>query len=88
MTHEQQLREAIKLVMELIKNSGFVLDDSDIMDEHMYITIRKPLKVDDEGPEYDGAGFSEEDRIVNGQYRVMAADMEAQDHDTFGKNKI
>jgi hypothetical protein len=25
----------------------------------------------DEGPEYDGAGFSEEDRIVNGEYRVI-----------------
>ena len=43
---------------------------------------------DDEGPEYDGAGFSEEDRVVNGQYRVIDADMEAQDHDTFGNNKI
>ena len=46
MTHEQQLREAIKLVMELIRDSGFVLDDSDIMDEHMYITICKPLNED------------------------------------------
>ncbi len=42
-----------------------------VMDGNMYITIRKPLKADDEGPEYDGAGFSEEDRIVNGQYRVI-----------------
>ena len=88
MTHEQQLREAIKLVMELAMNSGFMIDDTDIMDGIMYITIRKPLQVDDEGPEYDGAGFSEEDRIVNGQYRVIDADMEAQDHDTFGNNKI
>ena len=44
MTHEQQLREAIKLVVELIKGNGFIIDDSDIMDEHMYITIAKPLK--------------------------------------------
>ena len=88
MTHEQQLREAIKLVMELAMNSGFMIDDTDIMDGIMYITIRKPLQVDDEGPEYDGAGFSEEDRIVNGQYRVIDADMEAQDHDTFGNKKI
>ena len=88
MTHEQQLREAIKLVVELIKGNGFVIDDSDIMDGNMYITICKPLKADDEGPEYDGAGFSEEDRIVNGQYRVIDADMEAQDEDVFGKDKI
>jgi len=44
MTHEQQLREAIKLVMELIKGNSFVIDDSDIMDGNMYITIAKPLK--------------------------------------------
>ena len=29
------------------------------------------LERGDEEPEYDGAGFSEEDRIVNGQYRVI-----------------
>ena len=43
MTHEQQLNEAIKVVMELVKDNGFVLDDSDVMDGHMYITICKPL---------------------------------------------
>lgn len=26
---------------------------------------------EDEGPEHDGAGFTEDDRIVNGQYRVV-----------------
>ena len=29
------------------------------------------LERGDKEPEYDGAGFSEEDRIVNGQYRVI-----------------
>jgi hypothetical protein len=87
MTHEQQLREAIKTVVELMKGNGFVVDDSDIMDGNMYITLCKPLNDDDE-PEYDGAGFSEEDRIVNGQYRVIDADMEVQDSDVFGNNKI
>ena len=47
MTHEQQLREAIKLVVELIKGNGFVIDDSDIMDGNMYITICKPLDEED-----------------------------------------
>ena len=47
MTHEQQLEEAIKVVMELAMNSGFMIDDSDIFDGNMYITIRKPLQVDD-----------------------------------------
>jgi hypothetical protein len=43
---------------------------------------------DDEEPEYDSAGFTDEDRIVNGQYRVIDADMEAQDGDVFGDSKI
>ena len=47
--------------------------------------------VDDE-PEYDGAGFTENDRIVNGEYRVIdnnnSANDEAQDHNVFGENKI
>ena len=27
---------------------------------------------EDDGPEYDSAGFTEDDRIVNGQYRVIS----------------
>jgi hypothetical protein len=48
MTHEQQLREAIKLVVELIRNTDWSIDDSDIMDGNMYITICKPLDEDSE----------------------------------------
>jgi hypothetical protein len=48
--------------------------------------------VDSDEPEYDGAGFTEDDRIVNGEYRVIdnnnSADDEAQDHNVFGGNKI
>ena len=52
MTHEQQLREAIKLVVELIRNTDWSIDESDIMDGNMYITITKPLQVDEgEGAE-------------------------------------
>lgn len=83
---------------------------------------------EDDGPEYDSAGFTEEDRIVEGQYMTyvesvkrnidkatedgilrddcsegysylsketfikrakdIIADLDAQDWDTFGKNKI
>jgi hypothetical protein len=33
---------------------------------------------DDDEPEYDSAGFTEDDRIVNGQYRVISnADADA-----------
>jgi len=51
--------------------------------------------VDNNEPEYDGAGFTEDDRIVNGEYRVIdtqndnnPADMESQDGEIFGENKI
>jgi len=29
-----------------------------------------PVEVEDEGPEFDSAGFSKEDRVVDGQYMV------------------
>jgi hypothetical protein len=48
MTHEEQLREAIKSVVELIQNSEWSIDDSDIMDGNMYITLCKPLNEDSE----------------------------------------
>lgn len=41
------------------------------------INIEKAVGIWDEGheePEYDSAGFTEEDRIVNGQYRNMYKD--------------
>jgi hypothetical protein len=47
---------------------------------------------EDTGPEYDSAGFTEEDRIVNGQYMNMYKDtdpdLEAQDYNTFGEKKV
>ena len=48
MTHEEQLREAIKSVVELIQNSEWSIDDSDIMNGNMYITLCKPLNEDSE----------------------------------------
>jgi hypothetical protein len=47
--------------------------------------------MNEDEPEYDSAGFTEEDRIVEGQYRVIIGvdpDQEAQDFNTFGENKI
>ena len=43
---------------------------------------------EDLGPEYDSAGFTDDDRIVNGSYMVLDADLEIQDEKTFSKNKI
>ena len=33
-----------------------------------------PVEVEDQGPEFDGAGFSEEDRVVSGQYMNVGAE--------------
>lgn len=51
--------------------------DADAIDAHMkpiikYLNdqyINKCAVSEDIGPEYDSAGFTEDDRIVNGQYR-------------------
>jgi len=51
--------------------------DADAIDAHMkpiikYLNdqyINKRAVNEDMGPEYDSAGFTEDDRIVNGQYR-------------------
>jgi len=71
---------------ELTKMSDDVWGDDDW---GFYITVDE---VDNNEPEYDGAGFTEDDRIVNGEYRVIdnnnSANDEAQDHNMFGENKI
>ena len=33
-----------------------------------------PVEVEDQGPEFDGAGFSEADRVVSGQYMNVGAE--------------
>ena len=51
--------------------------DADMIDAHMkpiikYLNdqyVNKRAASEDIGPEYDSAGFTEDDRIVNGQYR-------------------
>lgn len=57
--------------------------------EVLFQEIKYSDNLDEEiEPEYDGAGFTEDDRIVNGQYINLDADMEAQDWETFKENKI
>jgi len=45
--HEQQFNEAIRTIRELIRNTDWSIDDSDIMDGNIYITICKPLDEED-----------------------------------------
>jgi len=58
-------------------SSDKIKSDADAIDAHMkpiikYLNdqyINKRAVNEDMGPEYDSAGFTEDDRIVNGQYR-------------------
>ena len=48
---------------------GYEIDDLDLTDRiwEFLDTLDSP---EDEGPEYDSAGFTDADRVVNGQYRT------------------
>jgi hypothetical protein len=59
-----------KLVNEIIDK---VRDEIDIM-------IYENESNEDDGPEYDSAGFTEDDRIVNGQYRVISNEAADEDY--------
>ena len=58
-------------------SSDKIKADADAIDAHMkpiikYLNdqyVNKRAVNEDIGPEYDSAGFTEDDRIVNGQYR-------------------
>jgi len=72
-------------VNDLIKyNEAF---NEDAIDElQQYVDEIKEaydeINGDDEGPEYDSAGFTEDDRIVNGQYRVISNEAADEDYKT------
>ena len=53
-------------------NNGMKSDNGHFGTSEQYYqeTYGSSPKTSDNGPEYDSAGFTEEDRIVNGQYRV------------------
>lgn len=46
------------------------LTNEEWFEQYYQETYGSSPKTSDNGPEYDSAGFTEEDRIVNGQYRV------------------
>jgi len=73
-----------------LKGNGYYSSDLSKSVDNLFDEVDM-LNEEDTGPEYDSAGFAEEDRIVEGQYRVIIGvdpDQEAQDHDVFGENKI
>ena len=74
---EQQNSNAMDYIMstinDLIKYNE-VFNDDTIDELQQYVNDIKEaydeINANDEGPEYDSAGFTEDDRIVNGQYRA------------------
>jgi hypothetical protein len=73
---EQQAKELLNRACDIITSlEGFIGQDGDYYCsdlcksvDHLFNEIDM-LNEEDTGPEYDSAGFTEEDRIVNGQYR-------------------
>ncbi len=76
----KQIEDSFIPTLEDIKNDPEFYTElvNDLMYHWIYSTRETPLMIiakknllishEDLGPEYDSAGFTEEDRIVNGQY--------------------
>lgn len=91
-TLKKLLHEACEILI-IYEDSGNapqeILERIDALFNEIKYSDYLDSEMKDLGPEYDSAGFTEEDRIIDGQYRVILdPDQEAQDWDTFNKNKI
>ncbi len=53
-------------------NKDLINQIADKIRDEMDMVIYQMDNNDDDEPEYDSAGFTEDDRIVNGQYRVIS----------------
>ena len=84
---EQQNSNAMDYIVstinDLIKYNEVFSEDT-IDELQQYVDEIKEaydeINANDEGPEYDSAGFTEDDRIVNGQYRVISNEAEDEDY--------
>ena len=69
-----QNQNALEYIRETISNliHSDALTEEAIEDLQQYLDAMKDAmdSIEDEGPEYDSAGFTEDDRIVNGQYKT------------------
>ena len=78
---KEQLHELLNRACDLITSlEGFIgYNDGDYRNSDLSKSVDKLfdeidyLNEEDTGPEYDSAGFTEEDRIVNGQYMDIDA---------------
>lgn len=74
---EKQAKELLDRACDIITSlEGWILEGSEYYSsdtakcvDNLFDEIDM-LNEEDTGPEYDSAGFTEEDRIVNGQYRT------------------
>jgi hypothetical protein len=55
-----------------LANTSLVEQIRDKIHDEIDITVYENESNEDDGPEYDSVGFTEDDRIVNGQYRVIS----------------
>jgi len=84
---EQQNSNAMDYIVstinDLIKYNEVFSEDT-IDELQQYVDEIKEaydeINGEDEGPEYDSAGFTEDDRIVNGQYRVISNEEADEDY--------
>jgi hypothetical protein len=84
---EQQNSNAMDYIMSTVEdliNDNEVFNEDTIDELQQYVDDIKEaydkIKANDEGPEYDSAGFTEDDRIVNGQYRVISNETADEDY--------
>ena len=74
----------ITSTVEDLINDNEVFNEDTIDELQQYVDDIKEaydkIKANDEGPEYDSAGFTEDDRIVNGQYRVISNETPDEDY--------
>lgn len=76
--------------LEYIRETILELTHSDALTEyaiedlHYYLKSMKEAmdSIEDEGPEHDSAGFTEDDRIVEGQYKVISNEEADEDYKT------
>jgi hypothetical protein len=66
------LGKVLKLNEVNLVNTSLVEQIRDKVRDEIDMIEYKNESNEDDGPEYDSAGFTEDDRIVNGQYRVIS----------------
>lgn len=85
----EQNSNAMDYIMDTVDdliNCSEIFDEEIVEELQQYVDDIKEaydeINANDEGPEYDSAGFTEDDRIINGQYRVISNEAADEDYKT------